>query len=311
MVTVRVEHGEDVTVGTGMILTSDGYIVTNTHVIDGADRVTVTTYDGRELSATVTGAASDLDLSVLKAKANGLTPAAFASSKECYVGQSVYAVGTPANTHYGWSVSHGIISFVNRPVSFDGGKTTQSMLQTDAAINHGNSGGPLLNSAGQVVGIVTTRLSGDYAGVSFAIPSDAAVPAINAILSNQDTTSATEMESGEAALGIQGQFVERGCTYTLSPDGCVEIESGEAETGSDAFTPLQSGVCVLSVDEGFDAENFLAMGDLIVYINGVPVTGMDTVCEEVGKCRPGDAISVTYLRGGISNIFDIVLGAKQ
>ncbi|MDF9823876.1 S1-C subfamily serine protease [Breznakia sp. PF5-3] len=159
--------------GSGVIISENGYIVTNYHVLSGASSVTVTLHDGKEYEAEYIGGDSENDIAVLKIKANDLTPATIGNSDNLVVGEEVLAIGNPLG-ELGGTVTDGIISSTSREISVDG--VTMELLQTSAAINPGNSGGGLFNMQGELIGIVNAKSSGsDIEGLGFAIPSNTAI----------------------------------------------------------------------------------------------------------------------------------------
>lgn len=185
VVVVLATTSSSVVSGTGVILTEDGYIVTNHHIIKDSFAIRVRLYnDEYDIKATVVATDEQSDLALLKIDVTGLSAATFANSDECRVGERVYAIGTPENAVFGWSVSEGIISGLNRKINiYRDGILSGSInaVQTDASLSQGNSGGPLLNSAGQVIGIVTAKLSGDDKP-GFAITSNDTLAVINELL---------------------------------------------------------------------------------------------------------------------------------
>lgn len=173
--------------GSGIILSEDGYIITCAHVVDGADTITVTTYDGTEYQAEVVGSDTEDDIAVLKIDAEGLTPATIGDSSEVQTGETVYAAGNPGGTLSG-TLTDGIVSAVNREitVSLDSGETiTLNVIQTNAAVSPGNSGGGLFDSTGALIGIVNAKSSGeDQEGLGFAIPINTAMEIATDIIEN-------------------------------------------------------------------------------------------------------------------------------
>jgi serine protease Do len=172
-------------IGSGIILTADGYVLTNRHVVEGSQQMTATLSDGRQVNATVVKVADDNDLALVKLDATGLQPAAIANGSALQVGQTAIAIGTPLG-EYEESVTKGIVSALNRSITVadaQTGRPTQlsGLIQTDAAINEGNSGGPLLNAAGQVIGVNTAGTTRAQ-GIGFAIPIDAAKALIDQAL---------------------------------------------------------------------------------------------------------------------------------
>lgn len=311
VVIVYANRTEDTGVGAGIILTSDGYIATNAHVINGAQSVVVSFRNGKEATASVIGISDTTDLAILKVFMRDLPTATFATSKDCYVGQLVYAVGTPANARYGWTVTNGIISYVDREIVAEDGQK-HLMLQTDATVNQGNSGGPLLNAAGQVVGIVTMKLSNDYKGIAFAIPSDTAVKFFNECISGwipTDTDATTRVPT--PVLGIQGMYVEQGHTYVYANNTLTEIDPAVAEVDpSRTFSPLQSGIFVLGVTDGFDAATKLSVADLIISVNGSAATSLADVERMIKEAQVGDTFQIAFLRGSVWSTVDVKLGGQ-
>lgn len=164
--------------GSGIIIREDGYILTNRHVITDDSPLSIITRDAKTYSAALIGYSERMDIAVLKIEASSLPTASFASSDSLRYGERVYAIGAPTGADFGWSVTHGIISCPKRVVEVynDDGKLEKKMtlIQTDAAVNHGNSGGPLVNIRGEVIGIVTLRHS-KGTGMGFALPADKAL----------------------------------------------------------------------------------------------------------------------------------------
>ena len=277
-ITAMVPDGSGYFWGTGIILTEDGYIVTNTHILDGTDSVTVTLWDDRELEAKLVGADNVSDLAVLKVEAEGLTPAEFCGTAVS-VGDAVAALGNPLGEELRGTLTDGIISAINRDVSYNSHSMT--LLQTNAAINEGNSGGPLLNMYGQVVGITNMKMMGTSAysaieGIGFAIPTSTIQEVVNQLLRNGRVT-------GRAAIGV-----------TIGPI---------PEDAAAAYS-LPDGLYVVSVAEGSDAAaKGLAQGDVITAIDGQGVTTTAQVGEIIAGLEVGDTITMTVYRNG--ETFDV------
>ena len=277
-ITAMVPDGSGYFWGTGIILTEDGYIVTNTHILDGTDSVTVTLWDDQELEAKLVGADNVSDLAVLKVEAEGLTPAEFCGTAVS-VGDAVAALGNPLGEELRGTLTDGIISAINRDVSYNSHSMT--LLQTNAAINEGNSGGPLLNMYGQVVGITNMKMMGTSAysaieGIGFAIPTSTIQEVVNQLLRNGRVT-------GRAAIGV-----------TIGPI---------PEDAAAAYS-LPDGLYVVSVAEGSDAAaKGLAEGDVITAIDGQGVTTTAQVGEIIAGLEVGDTITMTVYRNG--ETFDV------
>ena len=241
-VLVVAEMGEKASIGTGVILTEDGYIVTNAHVIADGQSVLVALADARQYEAELVGFDSAEDLAVLKAvDAADLPTAVLGDSDECWVGDTVYAIGNPLGVELRGTLTQGIISAIDRRVTMDGKAMT--MLQTTAALNNGNSGGPLINEYGQVIGINTMKMSNSFAdaeaatveGLGFAVPTGRAVTVINDIL-------ATGAFHGIPSIGVY-------VAEEQQPDGTYRpvIDSVTENFGAEA-AGLQRGDVILSAD---------------------------------------------------------------
>lgn len=259
-------------IGSGFIYRSDGYIVTNNHVVEDASRLKVSLRDGSIYDAKIVGRDPDSDLAVIKIDASDLPAAPLGTSSDLVVGELAVAVGSPEG--FEGSVTSGIISALNRNI-YIGNTPLLDVIQTDAAINPGNSGGPLCNSAGQVIGINTAiysqTSSGGYDGLGFAIAIDNARPVIEQLI-----------EKGRAThpwLGFMGS--------TLDPDTARVYD-----------LPVDKGAIVRRVIANGPADKAgLQPGDIIVAIDGVAVDSMDQVMLEIRKRQVGDQITVDFYRG--------------
>ena len=259
--------------GSGVIVGADGYILTNNHVVDGADDVRVEMTDGRTLVAKVVGKDKPSDLALLKINATDLHPIALGNSEGVHVGDVVLAVGNPLGI--GQTVTMGIVSAKGRATSTGRGSVTyEDFLQTDAPINHGNSGGALVNMKGELVGINSQILSesGGNIGIGFAIPSNMAKHVMEELRTNGKVT--------RAQLGVSVQGVTSDMAESL----------GLKEVG---------GAIIGSVAPGSAAERAgLKRGDVIQAFNGQPVKDTNTLRNRVSEAAPGSTADVTVLRDG-------------
>lgn len=269
--------------GSGVILTTDGYIVTNNHVVEGAQQVTVTLADDSTYNATVVGTDSESDIALLKIDATGLTPAVLGDSDTVQVGEAVIAVGNPMGT-LGGTVTDGIISALNRDISVEGNEMT--LMQTSAAISPGNSGGGLFNTNGELIGIVNAKYSDEDAeGLGFAIPVNDMKVVVQDLLENGYVT-------GRPAFGIT------------------------VITVSDVQTAMQYGVSSLgvyvnSVDAGSGAEAAgMKAGDRIVSIGTQLVETTDDVTNALKGYNVGDVVEVQVDRGRELITLQVTLGEK-
>ena len=265
---------ETASAGSGFVLTADGYIVTNYHVVKDADTVTVTMYNGDEYNALYVGGDEDYDIAVIKVEATGLPAVTLGDSSTLNVGDHVLAIGNPLG-ELTFSMSGGMVSSVNRTINVDG--TPFNMIQTDASINPGNSGGPLMNSYGEVVGIVSAKYSSysdeSVEGLGFAIPINDVYAMIEDIMTNGYVTN-------KPYLGIFGGSM---------------TEQMAAQYRYD----ISKGVFVYSVEEGSAAEKAgLQMGDVITKVDGTDISTMEDLTAVKKQYSAGDTVTFTVYRQG-------------
>ena len=261
--------------GTGIIMSSDGYVLTNHHVITGALVISVLTNDNQEYEAALVGSDEMSDLAVLKIDARGLQAAEFGDSSKLRVGDSVVAIGDPLGVQLRGTMTNGIISAINRDLTV--GDRTMTLIQTNAALNNGNSGGPLINCYGQVIGINTVKMSSYYTatasveGLGFAIPISVAKPIIDELIENGYV-------AGRPAIGISGDSLPSYYrTYYRLPDG----------------------VYVTSVNEGSDAKaKGIREGDIVTAINGEKICSIDELNTVKNQYAAGDEVTLTVYRSG-------------
>ena len=261
--------------GTGIIMSPDGYVITNHHVITGALVISVLTNDNQEFEAALVGSDEMSDLAVLKIDARGLQAAEFGDSSKLRVGDSVVAIGDPLGVQLRGTMTNGIISAINRDLTV--GDRTMTLIQTNAALNNGNSGGPLINCYGQVIGINTVKMSSYYTatasveGLGFAIPISVAKPIIDELIENGYV-------AGRPAIGISGDSLPSYYrTYYRLPDG----------------------VYVTSVNEGSDAKaKGIREGDIVTAINGEKICSIDELNTVKNQYAAGDEVTLTVYRSG-------------
>ena len=270
--------------GSGVIISQDGYIVTNNHVIDGAQQITVRLKDGTSYDATLVGADPQTDVAVLKVEATGLQAAQVGDSASLQVGDTVVAIGNPLG-ELGGTVTNGIISATSRQIDVEGQPMT--LLQTNAAINPGNSGGGLFNDQGQLVGIVVAKTSATgVEGLGFAIPVDTAQAVWQDLITNGYVTGRGEL--GVSVIDVTDQRMA--LMYRLP----------------------QLGVYVAGVENGSAAQTAgLQVGDGILAVNGVEVSSADELKAQLEQCHAGDQVTLTVLRDGGQQEQDIVTLQEQ
>jgi len=268
--------------GSGVIVTPDGYIVTANHVIDEADEVDVTLNDKRSFTADVVGRDPSTDIALLKIKATGLPYIKFGDSDAIRLGEWVLAVGNPFNLTS--SVTAGIVSARGRSLGLlDDQYRIESFIQTDAAMNPGNSGGALVNTNGELIGITTAIYSptGSYAGNSFAIPTSIVKKVYEDL-----------KQYGEVQRGLMG----------------VNITDVTSDIAKEEKLDEVKGVYLAGVvDDGAAKAAGLQAKDVIIAINGEPVDAMSDLQEKLSRFRPGDKVDVTFLRKGKQDTKTVVL----
>jgi putative serine protease PepD len=262
--------------GSGFVYDSDGHVITNYHVVDGASSISVTFWDGSKYSAKVVGSDPSTDIAVLKvdAPSSKLHPLSLGDSGALSVGDGVVAIGSPFGLEE--TVTSGIVSALNRSISSASQFTISGAIQTDAAINHGNSGGPLLNMDGQVVGI-TTQIeseSGGNDGIGFAVPSNTVRSVVSQIVGGKTVQ--------HAYLGVFVQTPANGTGARLD-----RVRSG---------APAD--------DAGLKA------GDVITRFDGQTITSADDLTGAVSAKKPGDKVTVTYVRSGSTKTTQVTLGNR-
>ena len=259
--------------GTGIVLSADGYLITNHHVIENAQVIAVQTSDDRQFQASIIGSDEASDFAVLKVDATDLQPAEFGDSGKLAVGDRVVAIGDPLGAQLRGTMTSGIVSAINRDLEVN--DRTMTLIQTDAALNNGNSGGPLINCYGQVIGINTMKLRSYYSttaeGLGFAIPMAVAKPILEELMENGYV-------AGRPAIGI---------SYDTLP------------LAFRIYYNLPEGVYISAVYDGSDAQaKGVAAGDIITAVNGTRVTSIDELNRVKNQFTAGDSITLTLYNGG-------------
>lgn len=266
--------------GSGVILSADGYVVTNNHVVSGANKITVTTQEGQSYDATIVGTDSKTDLAVLKIKAQDLIPAILGDSDALQVGEDAIAIGNPLG-QLGGTVTNGIISAKSRDVSIDG--ETMNLLQTNAAVNPGNSGGGLFNNQGRLVGIINAKSSGSgVEGLGFAIPINTAREVIEDLID-------LGYVSGRPSIGVQ-------LVDILDFQSALRYQVGRL------------GVYIREVTAGSAAEKAgLRSGDYILSADGGEIASSSDLKSVVNSHQVGETLDLTILRGGSVLTLSVIL----
>lgn len=267
--------------GSGVILSQDGYIATNYHVIDGANTITVREYDGNEYKATLVGSDEKTDLAVLKIEATGLSPVTFGDSSSLKVGDTAIAIGNPLG-ELGGTVTTGIISALDREIQIN--NETMTLLQTNAAINPGNSGGGLFNANGELIGIVNAKSTGEAVeGLGFAIPSNIAKTIIEDLMSDGYV-------SNRPYLGV----------------------SLQDQTNQYGFNKSSTSVYIASVVANSAASKAgLTSGDQIVSVDGQEVSSASEVKTIINQHSANDTIEITIIRNNQQKTVQVTLGEQN
>ena len=287
VVSITCFDGRSVSTGTGVVMDAGGYIITNAHVVEDAEQIRALLTDGRELEARCVGADMLSDLAVLRVTASGLIPAEFGDSDALRVGDEVVAIGDPLGVELRGTMTDGIISGINRDIR--SGNRTMTLLQTTAALNSGNSGGPLVNCYGQVVGINTMKI-GDYASsagvedLGFAIPITS-VQTVLEQLANQGYVA------GRPDLGLTGESVS---------------------TFYQFYYRLPAGILITAVDPDSDAAaKGIARGDILCSLGGKNLTSLDVLEQIVYASAVGDELEAVIFRDGMEYSVTIVVGEDK
>lgn len=265
--------------GSGTIIDEDGLILTNNHVVGGAEKIGVTLWNNEVLEGTIVGLCAVHDIAVVKVKGENLSALELGDSDKLRVGQGVYAIGNPFGLAGGPSVTSGVISALHRTIESERG-LIENLVQTDASINPGNSGGPLVDAEGKVVAI-NTAIIPFAQGIGFAIPINSA------------KTCTSDMLAGGVSrrpwLGVIGLTLTR-------------------EISRYYGLPIDHGVLVTKIAEGSPAENAgMADGDIILEIDNVETRRIEDLVKEIHKRKPGDSVRVYALRGRREHFFDLRL----
>ena len=287
VVSITCHDGLTTSSGTGVIMDAGGYIITNAHVVEDAVSIRVLLTDGRELTARCVGADMLSDLAVLRVTASGLVPAVFGDSDKLRVGDEVVAIGDPLGVELRGTMTNGIISGINRDIK--SGNRTLTLMQTTAALNTGNSGGPLVNCYGQVVGINTMKI-GDYAseggveGLGFAIP----ITSVQTIL---EQLASKGYVAGRPDLGITGQAIS---------------------TFYQFYYRMPAGILITEVAEGSSAaQQGLRRGDILLTLDGVAVTNLDILQEITYASTVGQELQATVYREGREIPLTLIMGEEK
>ena len=265
--------------GSGVIISSDGYIITNHHVIDGASSIKVTLNDNKEYDAKLIGSDYTNDIAVIKIDKSDLTVAVIGNSDKLKVGEDVIAIGNPLGT-LGGTVTEGILSATSRDITID--NVDMTLLQTSAAVNPGNSGGGLFNTSGELIGVVNAKItSEDVEGIGFAIPSNKALEIAEQIIDNGG------FANGNYQLGIT----------------MISIES---DAMAKKYDVDKTGIYVYEVNENSNAQKAgIEAGDLLVSINGTKITSTDKAKEMIKDSKKGDTLTIVIERDGKSKTITI------
>lgn len=293
--------------GSGFFIRSDGYILTNSHVVNGASEILVTMYDGTVLTAILKWSSTTDDLALIKVEGKNFPAIRIGSSASLKIGDTAIAIGNPAGDTCSWSTTQGVISSTAREITLESSTAIidMTLLQTDAQVNHGNSGGPLCNDRGEVIGIVVRKMTSYidqngntvfYEGLGFAIPIDGAMELVNAYLETGSTANVrSSIARVRPTIGIQAAAVKKG-------DVIVESTSYQAPV---------DGILVVGLTKGGPAIGILEAGDIIVEMNGVKTIDMDQLRALLYEHRAGDSVELKINRFGEEMTVTLVLGVAS
>jgi putative serine protease PepD len=285
--------------GSGFVYDAEGRIVTNDHVVEGAEQVSVRFWDGSTYDATVVGTDPSTDLAVIKvdAPASVLKPLELGDSTQLSVGEGVVALGSPFGLE--GTATSGIVSALNREMTSPNGFTISNSIQTDAAINHGNSGGPLLNAAGQVIGVNTQIKSdsGGNDGIGFAVPSSTVAEIVPQIVSSGSVE--------HAYLGVAVASLPQSVADELGvPAGVMVTEVRQGTPAAEAGLRAATGSATVA------GQSYPTGGDVITAVDGTAVADGAGLQSAIDAKRPGDSVEITYTRDGSSTTVQVSLGTR-
>ena len=285
--------------GSGFVYDSNGDIVTNQHVVSGATSMSVRFWNGATYKASLVGSDASTDLAVIRVDAPGslLSPLTLGDSDKLQVGDGIVAIGSPFGLQE--TVTSGIVSALHREMTAPNNFTINDSIQTDAAINHGNSGGPLLNAQGQVIGINSQidSQSGGSDGVGFAVPSDT----VRAIASQLVQSGKVE----HAYLGVQIVAIPSDAAQQLGVPEGVEVTKVVSGTPAD-----DAGLRASTGQKTVDGQTYPTSGDVIVAFDGKSVSSAAALQTAVDSKRPGDSVTITYVRDGKSKTVRVTLDTR-
>ena len=290
--------GEQQAQGTGFVYDTAGHIVTNQHVIDGASTVTVTFADGSKAKATVVGSDASTDIAILKVDvaASKLHPVSFADSGGVGVGDGVIAIGDPFGLDN--TVTAGIVSAIDREIAAPDNSPIEGAIQTDAAINHGNSGGPLLDMQGKVIGI-TSQIeseSGGNDGVGFAVPSNTVTSVAAQLIANGKAV--------HARLGVAVETIPTGVASALSLPAGVEVASVSAGSAAD-----KAGLHAATGSQSAGGDSYPTGGDVITAVDGKTVATAGQLRGIIAGHKPGDKVELSVSHDGTTRTVTVTLGS--
>jgi S1-C subfamily serine protease len=290
--------------GSGFVIDKAGHIVTNYHVVQGARSIEVSFSNNESMKAKIVGADPSTDLAVLQVKADSraLTPLQLGNSDNVRVGDSVVAIGNPFGLDR--TVTAGIVSALQRPIQAPNGYTIDHVIQTDAALNHGNSGGPLLNAQGLVIGVNSQIQTGDTGtdgnvGVGFAIPSNTVKTVVAQIIKNG------KVEHAFIGINAHGITPELARVFRLPVSSGLLVESVDPGSGA-----ANSGLKAGTTDVVIAGESYRLGGDVIVKADGVPVRSVERLRDVVAAKQPGDTITLDIYRGSKKLTLHVKLGRQ-
>jgi putative serine protease PepD len=299
VVTIKVDTPQGQALGSGFVIDGEGHVVTNAHVVDGATSISVQFADGATHSTTLVGTDPSTDVAVVKvdAPSSELTPLQFGDSSSVQVGDGVVAIGSPLGLDE--TVTSGIVSALHRTITSPNNFAINDAIQTDAAINHGNSGGPLLNLSGDVIGINSQidSDSGGNDGIGFAVPSNT----VKSVAGQLIATGKVE----HAYLGVAVATIEGSTASQLGlPTGAEVTQVRRGTAAADAGLEAATSTKIV------DGQQFPAGGDVITAVDGQKISSSEELQSVIGAKKPGDKVTITYTRHGSEQTVDVTLGTR-